>query len=337
MSGESDRELRVALAGAGMISAYHLRAWSKVPGVKVVGLVDPDLDRARRRADEFGVHACFPSLNALLDTESIDAVDIASPRETHGPLLRLAASRKLDAICQKPFVSSIDEAAELTLWLQGRSRVMVNQNFRFRPYFQRAHEWLSEGRLGALTGLTISTRSSGLVRSADGTYPYIERQPFVRTEKRLMIEEVLIHRIDIARWLVGPLSVIGAVARHGCPELAGESEAAILFSTRQHGIPVVVEGNLTAHGLPQTPARDRMELVGERGRILFDGDVLSLHADESEEHVYAHADAYQQAFDAAAAHFVACLRSGTPFLTPPEDNLFTLQLVEDAYRAAGLA
>jgi len=35
------------------------------------------------------------------------------------------------------------------------------------------------------------------------------------------------------------------------------------------------------------------------------------------------------------AHFVTSLRDGTPFETAPEDNLRTLQLVEDCYRLSG--
>jgi predicted dehydrogenase len=35
------------------------------------------------------------------------------------------------------------------------------------------------------------------------------------------------------------------------------------------------------------------------------------------------------------AHFATSLRDGAPFETAPEDNLRTLQLVEDCYRLSG--
>ena len=35
------------------------------------------------------------------------------------------------------------------------------------------------------------------------------------------------------------------------------------------------------------------------------------------------------------AHFVASLQDGTPVETPTQDNLSTLQLVEDCYRLSG--
>jgi predicted dehydrogenase len=39
-------ELRVALAGAGMVSRHHLIAWSRVPAARVVAVADPDRARA---------------------------------------------------------------------------------------------------------------------------------------------------------------------------------------------------------------------------------------------------------------------------------------------------
>jgi predicted dehydrogenase len=328
--------IRVAVAGAGMISEYHLRGWRKVPGVELVAVVDPDSTRAQARAREFGVPRQYHDVDAMLAAEDIDALDIASPRETHGPLLRTAVARGIAVLCQKPFMPSLAEAEALAVELAGGARVMVNQNFRFRPYFQMMSRWLQDGVLGELTGCTIACRSSGLLRDATGRYPYIERQPFVRTERRLMIEEVLIHRIDIARWLCGPLTLVAARTRRSCDELAGESEAALLFTTRVGGMPVVVDGNLASAGYAPAPAQDRVEIIGSRSRIMMDHDVLRLVGPEPQEIVYEHALVYQQSFDATIAHFVDCLRTGARFLTDPDDNLETLRLVEAAYLAAGV-
>lgn len=322
------------MIGAGMISAYHLRAWSKLDGARVIAIVDPHEGRCTARAREFGIPSHYRSVEAMLERERVDAVDIASPRETHGPVLRYAVERGLAALCQKPLVPSFDEAEALMSQLPPGARVMVNQNFRFRPYYRQMVAWIREGRLGAISGLTVNTRSSGLLRDAHGRYPYIERQPFVRREQRLMIEEVLIHRLDVARWLCGPLEVVAAQTCHNHPELVGESEAGILLASRDTGAPVVVDGNFASHGYPEL-SHDRVEIAGERGRVLLERDVLRLFGERPEEQVFVHAEAYQQSFDATIAHFVACLHNGEAFLTPPEDNLETLRLVEDAYRSAG--
>ncbi|QOG08221.1 hypothetical protein IGS74_08740 [Aureimonas sp. OT7] len=44
---------------------------------------------------------------------------------------------------------------------------------------------------------------------------------------------------------------------------------------------------------------------------------------------------YSDSCAAAIGHFVDCLRSRAPFETSSNDNLETLQLVEDCYRRSG--
>lgn len=326
--------LRVALAGAGMISDHHLRGWRERADAEVVAIVDPDLARAERKAKQFGVWRCYRDLPAMLAAESVDALDIAAPREAHASLLAHALDRNVAVLCQKPFLPSYAEARRFVATTGATARVMVNQNFRFRPWYQQMHRWVRDGVLGELTGLTISCRSSGLLPDARGLLPYVERQPFVRTERRLLIEEVLIHRIDVARWIAGELRLVGAQTRCSVPGLAGESEASLLFAVTETGVPVTVDGNLASFGYPAAPAHDRVEIIGTRGRVMLDHDRLRRYGDAVEEIRYDHAQAYQASFDATIAHFVDRLRDGRPFLTTPRDNLATLELVELAYRAS---
>jgi predicted dehydrogenase len=329
-----DRPLRVAVAGAGMISLHHFRAWQAATGVELAAVVDPDEGRGAVRQREFNVPNRYADLDSLLDAEHIDILDIASPRETHGPLVRAALARNIATLCQKPLVPSIDEARQLIRDLGDCStKLMVNQNFRFRPYYRQISRWIEAGALGEIASCTISCRSSGLIADADGRYFAIDRQPFIRHEPRMLVEEVLIHRIDIARWLCGSLRVVAAKTLHLCPELIGESDATILFETKEHGIPVIVDGTFAAAGAPRL-SQDRVEIVGAKGRITLEDQVLRIMGTMQEEIRYDYSTAYQQSFNDTIAHFVECLRDRKPFLTSAEDNLQTLQLVEDVYDVA---
>ena len=53
-----------------------------------------------------------------------------------------------------------------------------------------------------------------------GGFPDLVRQPFMAHEKRLMIAEVLIHHLDVVRWLCGPLRLVAARTAHTVPEVA---------------------------------------------------------------------------------------------------------------------
>jgi predicted dehydrogenase len=49
----------------------------------VVAVCDVDLDRAKKMAGEFGIAKAYASLTELLDRETVDALDIATPPATH--------------------------------------------------------------------------------------------------------------------------------------------------------------------------------------------------------------------------------------------------------------
>ena len=125
--------LRIGLVGAGLITDLHLVAWRNCPDASVVAICDPALERAQARAREFAIPAVYPSVEAMIEKEALDALDVASPRETHAAMVRLAASRGLHVLCQKPYVPSVAEAEALIGEIGERVRVMVNQNWRFRP------------------------------------------------------------------------------------------------------------------------------------------------------------------------------------------------------------
>jgi predicted dehydrogenase len=328
---ESGR-LRVALVGAGMISEHHLRAWARLPDAVVVAVVDPDPARRTERARQFEIAYHYPDMEALFAGVAIDALDIASPRDTHAALVRQAAKRGLPVLCQKPLAPTHAEAEALVRDVGSRIRLMVHENWRFRPYYRRMGAWIASGAFGALTSGSISLSTSGLLADAAGRYPALERQPFMRSEARLLVAETLIHHLDVARWLLGPLSVVAARLVRATDAVVGESVATILLETAA-GAPLVVSGTLVSPGSPPF-GRDRVELVGTRGSIAMENDLLHFRGGSPAEVAYEHAQAYQGCFNAAIAHFVRCLQTGEPFETDAGDNLETLSLVEQVYAAA---
>ena len=136
--------LKVALAGAGMISWYHLTAWRNLgERVELIAVCDPDEGKARSRAQEFGIAKIYAERDAMLAGEAIDALDVATPRETHAGWVEAAAMRGIDVLCQKPLTPTLAEAQELVLRLGGKIRLMVHENWRFRPWYRELKRWIA--------------------------------------------------------------------------------------------------------------------------------------------------------------------------------------------------
>jgi len=326
--------LRIGLAGAGMISAFHLTAWSRARGAAVVAVCDPSRERAEARAREFGIAGVYASADEMLSRERLDALDVATPLETHAELVRLAAVHRTNVMCQKPLAESFDAAKALVAEVKRRVRLMVHENWRFRPYYRQIRQWLGENRLGRIQQCSLRAYSSGLVKDAFGRLPALEREPSLRTSKHLAIGTLLVHHLDVVRSLVGPLRVVDARAGREADEVVAETHATILLETAA-GAPVVVGANMAAPGWP-TWIEDEFDLIGTNASARFREGQLELSGPSPERIAYARENAYQAAFDGCIQNFVECLISGAPFETDAVDNLETLRLVDDARVRAGV-
>jgi len=335
ISPKTTKPLKVAFAGAGMISWYHLVGWRNLgERVRLVAICDPDPERAAKRAMEFSIAKVYRDAATMFTAESIDALDVASPRETHAAWVEAAAERGIDVLCQKPLTPTLAEAEALVHRVEGKTRLMVHENWRFRPWYRELKRWIANGELGEIILARLAMISSGLLPDATGRRPSLERQPFMARESRLMIAEVLIHHLDVMRFLCGSLRVVAARAAHTLPDMRGETVAAIFLETAA-GASVEVVGTMAAPGYPVRPP-DRLEIIGSKASAVFADSELHLLGPRPLSQQYDNDRGYQASFDGVMAHFVDCLESGTPFETNPADNLETLRLVEHAYWAAGL-
>jgi D-apiose dehydrogenase len=327
--------LRVGMIGAGWVTAYHLPAWQRqAHRAQVVAIADPGLEAAKARAGAFGVPQVFASAEAMLDSVDLDIVDICAPREAHVGLVKLAASPGRAIICQKPLAPTFPEAESLLAGLPPSQRLMVHENWRFRDYYRRIKQWLGEGAAGELRQVNFEFLSSGMIPDTSGERPALERQPFFRTQHRLLVMEVLIHHLDTLRFLLGDLEVVSARLERSNNGIVAEDVAAITLRCLSDGLPVFVTGNLAVHGAPPAP-RDHLRLFGSKGTIELQGNALSLAGPRPQAVTFDAEATYQGSYDAVIAHFLDGLESGAPFETAPADNMKTLELVETIYAISG--
>ena len=324
--------LRVAMAGAGFASGLHLPGWKRLPNVELVGICDPDQVRATGRASEYAVAAVFSDAATMLDALKPDVLDIVAPLNEHVSLCELAAERGIAILCQKPLAPSVAQARKLADLVQGRVRLMVHENWRFRPHYRQVKAWLDAGDLGAPVSCVLQVHSSGLLGNEDGVLPQLVRQPFFSALERLLIGEVLIHHLDVLRWLLGPLAVVTARTGRLCTVVRGEDHAALFLQGRECW--AALEGSLVVPGAPPTPS-DRLHLTGTRGTVLLEATTLRLKGAQNRSMHFDQDEGYRASYAAAIAHFVSALSTDSEFETDVGDNIQTLQLVEQAYAAAG--
>ncbi len=327
--------LKIAIAGAGAISAFHLAGWQAQTGVKLIAICDPDPERARIRADEFAIPEVFEDVGEMLDATAPDAVDIITPVATHAPLVRLAAARGVHVMCQKPMTPTVAEAEDLIAEVGDKVRFMVHENYRFRPHYAEIAQRLQSGQIGALRHARLTVRSSS-VYGYPGAVPFLlNRQPYLADFPRLLVFEVLIHHLDALRAILGEMTVIAAQLDRMNPELRGE-DVALITLRAESGALVQIDASISALGYPDLPT-DRLELLGTTDTLIYDRDRISLLSRPEEVSLHDLQANYQACFTGAVTEFVTGLRSGKRFATDRLDNLQTLRLMESVYEMAGVS
>ena len=327
-------QFRVGVLGCGQVSPDHFIAWQRCTGAIVVAACDPGPGRAQVRATQFNVPATYLSPDEMFRNEKLDLVDIVTPRETHAAMVRLARDHGVHAICEKPLCPTLAQAETLVDEIGDTIRLMVNENWRYRPYYTLIGRWIREGRLGKVVHYRMALKRSNMLRNTEGIVPALVRQPFMAKEERLLVAESLIHELDVTRSLLGDLTVIASRLGRASHAVIGD-DIATVFMENADGVTAIVEGVLSAAGYPIRTG-DRLEICGTRSSLLLNDDgILRLFGAENEEHRFDEIEVRQKCFDLSIRHFVDQVRSGGPFWTSARDQLGTLKLVEDAYNLAG--
>jgi D-apiose dehydrogenase len=328
-------ELSVAIAGAGAISEFHLKGWKEQKEVKLVAICDPELSRAKKRADAFGIDGVYTDAAEMLKAEKPDALDVITPVGTHAKLVQLAAESGVDVMCQKPMVATVEEAEKLIEEVGDRVRFMIHENYRFRPHYAEIAERVRQGQVGQPRHVRMSIRSSS-VRDYAGKIPFLlERQPYLREFERLAVFEFHIHQLDALRSIFGELTIVSAHLDRLNPELRGE-DTALITLRGDNGLLVQLDACTAALGQPPLPT-DRLEIIGDKDSLILDGDRITLLSDPENVQKHDLAKNYQACFSGAIDAFVEGLRNGTPFPTDRLDNLKTLKLMESVYTVAANA
>ncbi len=154
----SDR-IRVGLVGCGAISGGHLDAYRQLADrFEVLAVCDVVEEKARRRAEEFGVPRVVSDVEDLYRMTDLEVIDITTPPYLHAPMAIAAMEAGKLAFTEKPLAGSmaeIDRLAEAEA-RTGR-RVMPIFNYRFGFGLQRMKHLIRQGIPGRLFLSTVET------------------------------------------------------------------------------------------------------------------------------------------------------------------------------------
>jgi predicted dehydrogenase len=207
--------VRLGIVGAGLwAERAHLPAFTQLRHVDVYGIADPDIGRARRLADAYGITRVCRDHRELLDLK-LDAIAVVAPDDVHHEVATAALEAGLPILCEKPLARTVAEATDL-ITRAAHARVVTKLGFAFRysPALRRLSELVHDGFVGRVHSLVVYSQNPQFMDPAAPLHWKMER---ARTGGGVFVEYGS-HSLDLARWIVGELIEVCANARTVVPE-----------------------------------------------------------------------------------------------------------------------
>ena len=229
---------RVAVLGLGNAGFnLHLPALAGIAGVHIVGGCDPDEARRQRAAERYHVPV-FTNFDEMIRAASPDVVIVGTPPDSHREYCLRSFAAGAHVICEKPFVSSVDEADEvLTAARAAGRRIALNHEFREMSIFRAVREEVA--RLSP--GGPVFTQVWQLMDLPPWAEPGWRGQMLQRT-----LYEAGIHLVDFLLALYGetPARVQASVSTCGVREGDTDAVAVVTLEFSRGRLATVIQNRL---------------------------------------------------------------------------------------------
>jgi UDP-N-acetylglucosamine 3-dehydrogenase len=247
----TDGLLRVGVVGVGVMGSNHARVLTEMPGVKLVGIADPDRARCDQVAGRLGC-AVFKDAEALLSA-GVDAVTIAAPTHLHRDIAIDCAARGIHILVEKPIAPTVEESRAIVAAARRAGvTLMVGHVERFNPAVQSIKRAIKDQDI-----LSIAITRVG---------PFPPRMSNVG-----VVIDLAVHDIDLIRWFTE--SEIVEIQPQTSSAVAEREDIALLQFRTASGVLAHINTNWL------TPFKARTIHVATRDKYLI-GDLLTLQVTE---------------------------------------------------------
>jgi predicted dehydrogenase len=270
------KTLSVSMLGAGFIGSFHSFALRMQELIKrplehkIEMRTLADLNEMTRKAvqNRFGWQKTISDWHELVENPAIDIFVNAGPNNLHAEPSIMALRNKKHVFCEKPLAENSGKAFEM--WKAAHGSAQVHQAafvYRFVPAVRHMREIVQTGQIGEITHF----RSNYLMNN------YLQKDLAFswRLDKNIAgsgtFSDLGAHHIDAARFLVGEIAEVAALARIAVPEIDGHKvevdDGFVSIVLFENGVIGSIEASRVAAGYQHT---SRFQIDGTKGSIRFD-------------------------------------------------------------------
>jgi len=133
-----DKKIKVVVVGCGNMGSSHARAYKKLEGFELVGLVDLNREKLNKLGEELEVSGRFDNLEAAIKAVQPDAVSICTYPDTHAEFAIKALNAGLHVFVEKPISDTVEQAKKVVKTAKAKRRkVVVGYILRHHPAWKQ--------------------------------------------------------------------------------------------------------------------------------------------------------------------------------------------------------
>lgn len=342
-------KVRIGLIGAGNIANTHMENYKNVKDGEVVAICDIDKGKAERLAKKYGVEKFYGSMEEMIASETLDAVDVCVWNVNHAKCSIYAMEHGLHVVCEKPMAYNAEEAAEMKAVSEKTGKMlMIAFVTRYADETRVVKDYIDKGYLGDIYYAKAQyVRRHGnpggwfADKSKSGGGPVID---------------LGVHVIDRARYLMGlpkPVSVYAVTYDYlknrtnlktnvgwrpegsSKEDICNVEDFATALIRFDNGAVIQLETSYSINDLPKSG----LTLCGTKGGMKTGDGPLTLYTEMNDYMVDVKIDASNMAdskpgFTAELEEFVDCVLGRKTITATAEDGLECMKILDAIYESA---
>ena len=297
----------------------HLRNLVSIDGVQVRVVADTLIDNAQRGAAVARAQRSSDDIEAAVTADDVDVVMICTPTTTHAQLIELAVQSGKAVWCEKPVAPTLEATRRVLAGVEAsRQPVMIGFMRRFDPGYAAAKRAIEAGEVGTIERFRSLT--------CDHHLPPVS---YIATSGGIFVD-MLVHDIDLARFLVGEIAEVTAIGSvmidKGYGEV-GDVDTAMALLRFESGALGILEASRRT-----TWAYDiRTEVAGSQAKLVIEGVqktplISSANLGSRMDHYEGFPERFDAAYRNEMHYFFECLRQGSMPSPDVKEALETLRV-----------
>ncbi|MBR6554579.1 MAG: Gfo/Idh/MocA family oxidoreductase [Clostridia bacterium] len=348
-----DRKIRVGIIGCGGIAGAHIVGYKSIPHLaEVVACCDLDAGKAERYAKNNGIPTFYTDYKEMFEKENLDAVSVCTWNAAHAPATIDALNAGINVLCEKPMAMNTQEALAMKEAAEKNGKLlMIGFVRRFGNDADILKKFIDEGTMGDVYFAKATyLRRNGFPGGWFGDKEYSGGGPLI---------DLGVHVIDLCRYLAGgpkPVSVYGVTYGNLGPNRAVSAgkqqwhasknalgidfkytveDFATALIRFDNGMTISVEASFNLNIKHDI---GNIEIFGTKGGARVDPQI-ELFTDMNGMFVDVRPSGdtalnFDGLFSREVGHFVECVRDGKKCISPAEDGVTLMRILDAIYKSA---